>query len=323
MQKLLLAATALLLVGCAPRLQPSFNKDVQPQATDFGPHGDFMEWWYVSGYLPEQKLAFHWAEFKVAPTDIPTDVFFSHIAITDLNTGKMTFIEKNDTPNPFTGKATYPPLKLRDGEWTFEQVGQDFKLNAGPLVLNFVPQKPPVIHPPGYSGLPDVTGAMYYQSITRLGLSGTIGGQTVQGVAWLDHQWGGMQAGKQARWDWMSVHLTGGDDLMLYRVTTLDGREVQTFGSIVNKEGVARAATNVSMTPGRTWTSATGRKYVLSWQVRADEFDLSVNAVNDPQEILSYGTRVAYWEGPIQVQGQWQGQPQTGTGMMELVAGGL
>ena len=26
-----------------------------------------MEWWYVSGYLPEPKLAFHWAQFKVAP----------------------------------------------------------------------------------------------------------------------------------------------------------------------------------------------------------------------------------------------------------------
>lgn len=101
-------------------------------------------------------------------------MFFSHIAITNLTTGKVTFIEKNDSPNPFTGKASYPPLKLRDGDWTFEQVGNDFRLNAGPLALNFVPQKPPVIHPPGYSGVPELTGAMYYQSITRLGMTGTI-----------------------------------------------------------------------------------------------------------------------------------------------------
>lgn len=117
--------------------------------------------------------------------------------------------------------------------------------------------------------------------------------------------------------------MQNGDDLMLYRVTTMDGQPVQTFGSIVDKEGRARAAGNVSMTPGRTWTSATGPQYVLSWQIKADEFDLIVNAVNDPQELLSYGARVAYWEGPIHAQGTWQGQPATGQGMMELVAGEL
>lgn len=280
-----------------------------------------MEWWYVSGYLPENQLAFHWAQFKVALPGVPTDAFFSHIAITNLKTGKVTFLEKNETPNLWNGKASYPPLKLRDGAWTFEQVGKEFKLNAGPLALNFVPQKPPVIHPPGYSGVPEVTGAMYYQSITRLTMSGTIIGQPVQGVAWLDHQWGGMLAGQKARWDWMSVHLSGGEDLMLYRVMTMEGQSVQTFGTITSKEGVARAATNVVMTPGRTWTSDTGRQYTLSWQVKADEFNLNVNALNDPQELISKGTRTVYWEGPIRVEGTWKGQPEQGHGMMELVAG--
>ena len=132
-----------------------------------------------------------------------------------------------------------------------------------------------------------------------------------------------MEAGKQARWDWMRVHMQSGDDLMLYRVTTMDGQPVQTFGSIVDEEGRVRAAGNVSMMPGRTWTSATGRQYVLSWQVKADEFDLKVNVVNDPQELFSYGTRVAYWAGPVHAQGTWQGQPATGQDMMELVVGGL
>ena len=325
---LLSACAALALSSCAPRLQPSFDPAVQPRADDLGPHGDLMEWWYLSGYLPAQKLAFHWAQFKVSPPNFPTDVFFSHVAVTDLTTGKVTFLEQNESPQLGTGKASYPPLKLRDGDWTFEQTVSgprgEFKLNAGPLRLTLLPQKPPVIHPPGYSGVPELTGAMYYQSITRLGMGGTVAGKDVTGgVAWLDHQWGGMSAGTQARWDWLSAHMDGGEDLMLYRVLLPGGKVVQTFGTITDQAGQVRAATNVVMEPGRVWKSATGRDYVLDWHVRAGEFDLNVKAAHDDQELVSKGTRIVYWEGPVELSGTWRGQPGQGSGMMELVAGSL
>ncbi|WP_291426279.1 lipocalin-like domain-containing protein [Deinococcus sp.] len=325
MNKILICAAAALLVGCAPRLKPSFDPAVAPRADDLGPHGDLMEWWYLSGYLPGEKLAFHWAQFKVSTPRFPADLYFAHVAVTDLTTGRLTFLEQ--PLDLGRGKASYPPLRLQQGDWAFDQVmngaGQTarFNLAAGPLVLSAVPQKPPVIHPPGYSGVPNVTGAMYYQSVTRLHLTGTVAGRPVQGQAWLDHQWGGMAPGRGARWDWMSVQLSGGEDLMLYRVLSAEGQVVQTFGSVVDQQGIAHAATNVVMTPGRIWSAPSGHEYVLDWKVRADEFDLDVKAVHDNQELVSRSTGVTYWEGPIEVSGTWRGAPQTGGGMMELVAG--
>lgn len=321
MRLLLFGLTGLLLSACAPRLAPSFDPRTQPSATDFGPHGDLMEWWYVSSYLPDQKLAFHWAQFKLELPQYPLPFLVSHVAVTDLNTGKVQFIEHN--PSLSSGKISYPPLKINDGTWTFQQSETAFDLQAGPLALKLTPQKPPVIHPPGYSGVPETTGAMYYQSITRLALTGNINHQPVAGTAWLDHQWGNMAAGRKASWDWISLHLADGEDLMLYRVRTPDGKIVQTFGSIVDQQGIAHAAGNLQMQPGRVWTSPSERSYVLTWHVWAEEFDLKVSAIHDSQELLSQSSNVAYWEGPIEAQGTWRGQPASGTGMMELVSGSL
>lgn len=320
MKKLLLLSFSALLLGCAPRA--TFDPAVQPKADDFGPHGDPIEWWYLSGYLPEQKLAFHWAQFQVYPPELPLGIpaYFSHIAVTDLNTGQMRFWEQS--PALGNGQASFPPLKLSNRDWTFNQLPDNvFQLDAGPLKLSAKALKPPVIHPPGYSGVPEVTGAMYYQSITQLALSGSIGGQAVKGMAWLDHQWGGMNIGRKGVWDWMSIHLQSGDDLMLYRVRTLDGQAIQTFGTVVDKSGAIRALQNLKMQPGRTWKSESGREYTLTWKLEADGLALDVAAVRDQQEMLGGSTRIVYWEGPIEVSGTWQGAATQGNGMMELVSG--
>ncbi|ANE43238.1 lipocalin family protein [Deinococcus puniceus] len=316
---LLAAAAAALLSACAPT-QTTFDPLVQPLATDLGPHNNLMEWWYVSGSLPEEGLAFHWAQFQVRPPGVPLPIMISHVAVTDLATGKVTFIEKN--PAIGSGTASFPPLKLTNGDWTFQQEGGAFDLKAGPLNVRLTPQKGPVIHPPGYSGSPE-TGYLYYQGITRLALDGQINGRTVKGEAWLDHQWGNQIPGQAALWDWMAVQLAGGEDLMVYRVRTAAGKQTQLVGSIVDKAGVARAATNLTLEPGRTWTGSGGRVYTLSWRVKADEFDLNVDAVRDEQELLSRSTSIAYWEGPVRVSGTWRGQPETGKGMMEIVGGSL
>ncbi|GAA5514381.1 hypothetical protein Dcar01_03136 [Deinococcus carri] len=316
MPRALLVAATLLLSACVPTLQTAVDPARLPAATDYGPHAFPMEWWYVSGFLPEEGLAFHWAQFQVRAANVPVPVMISHLALTDLRTGQVTFLEQS----PGLGQAAFPPLKLGQGNWRLEQQGTDFRLNAGPLDLTLHPLKGPVLHPPGYSGSAE-TGLLYYQGVTRLALSGQVAGRSVQGQAWLDHQWGNQIPGRAALWDWFSVQLRGGDDLMVYRVRTPDGRVVQTVGSIVDARGNARPATNLTVEPGRTWQSAGGRTYTLSWHLRADEFDLTAEAVRDEQELLSRTTNIAYWEGPIRVMGTWGGQPETGQGMLEVVGG--
>ncbi|OOV15177.1 lipocalin family protein [Deinococcus sp. LM3] len=193
-------------------------------------------------------------------------------------------------------------------------------LKAGPLDLTLTPVKGPVLHPPGFSGSAD-TGVLFYQGITRLTLTGSVNGRAVQGEAWLDHQWGNQIPGQTALWDWFSVQLDGGRDLMVYRVRRLDGTVAQLIGSVVEPDGSVRAVRGLRAVPGEEWISPQGRKYTLGWQLVSDEFDLTVRAVRREQELLSRSTRIAYWEGPIEVSGVWAGEQARGTGMMELVSG--
>ncbi|GAA4021146.1 lipocalin family protein [Deinococcus rubellus] len=317
--KRLLWLAPVLLTACVPRAV-AFDPARIPDPAALGPNNAATEWWYVSGYLPDTQQAFHWAQFKVNYKGIP--YFAAHLAITDLNTGKLTFLEEGRQD----AKFSFPPLSVRQGDWTLTQSANTpaapFDLKAGPLQLTLTPEKGPVVHPPGYSGTPE-TGQLYYQSVTRLNVSGTIDGQPARGLAWLDHQWGDQQPGRNALWDWFGVHLSDGSDLMLYRVKTLDGTVVQLAGSEVGVDGVARAVGNVTMTPQRQWTSPSGRTYTLDWKVKSDRGDLTLKAVHDDQELLSKTTSIAYWEGPITGSGTWGSAPVTVLGMGEFVGGVL
>ena len=329
-----LAVILLALVGCVPTLQ-SFDPKRLPEASNWGPNPAAVEWWYVSGYLPEEGMVFHWAFFKGYFTPrftlgpIPLGVFFpgpfhaSDLAVTDLKANTKLFDERFDfSPDKPRGDSIveYPPLRLEQGDWKLVQEGQSYRLSAGPLDVRLTPLKPAVVHPPGYSGTPEV-GEMYYVSFTRLELEGRINGRSVKGQAWMDHQWGGQFAGQDAIWDWFGLHLSNNVDLMLYRVKDRTGKVVQVFGSATGGDGSIREIPNLRMTPLETWTSPSGRRYALSWQVEGDGLNLKLDPVRKDQELLTTSTRVAYWEGAVAGSGTWQGQVVQAKGMGEFVAG--
>lgn len=312
--------SALLFTSCLPAPQ-AFDPSRLPDANDLSSKNAATEWYYVSGYLPESGLAFHWAQFKVNYRGIPYNA--GHLAIADLRAGTLKLYENNSQQVRFG----FPPLNVEQGEWKLTQGAQAFTLQAGPLNLTLTPLKGPVVHPPGYSGTPEV-GRLYYQSITRLDVKGTAAlpnGETreARGLAWLDHQWGDQQPGAQARWDWFGLHLSDGSDLMLYRVRDGKDQVVQVAASRVGADGVAREVQNVTMTPGRVYRSPSGREYVLGWNVTAGDLSLSLDAVRDEQELLTKNTSVAYWEGPVRGTGTSGGQAITAEGMGEFVGGVL
>lgn len=315
MSRLVPLALALLLAACAPRAV-AFDPAHLPDPADLGPQNAATEWWYVSAYLPDSQESFHWAQFKVNYRGLLLHA--GHIAVTDLAKNTLDFLENRSQE----ASLSFPPLRVQQGDWKLVQEGNLYRLTAGPLDLTLTPLKAPVLHPPGYSGTPEV-GRMYYQSITRLDLTGTIAGKAVHGLAWLDHQWGDQTPGRAALWDWFGLHLSDGSDLMLYRVKKLDGTVVQLAGSRVGTDGVAREVKNLSMTPTRSWKSPTGRSYSLAWQVEADGLSLSLNAVRDDQELLAKSTSVAYWEGPVAGEGTADGQSIHAEGMGEFVGGAL
>ncbi|GAA6755957.1 attH protein [Thermus sp. 2.9] len=317
---------ALLLSACAPLLL-GVDPGRLPDPGDWDPKPAPLEWWYASGFAG--PYAFHFAFFKAYPPPayrilgLPGSLFgpfhAAHLALTDLRTGERRFLEVADQDLLAPRGRAEPGPRLWVGDWRFGREGEGFALQAGPLALFLLPEKPPVVHPPGYSGT-EATGRMYYQSYTRARAWGRVLGEEVIGEAWLDHQWGEQFAGLEATWDWFGLHLSDGSELMAYQVKDAQGRVVQVLGSRVDPLGRVDAL-DLAFVPLEAWKSPSGRVYTLSWRLEGADLDLTLRPLFRDGEILSRTTRVAYWEGPVAGEGRLKGYPVRARGMGEFVAG--
>ncbi len=298
---------------------------------DDGPHDVSTEWWYFNGHLSpagsEPLIAFHFVIFKVTAALIDGTGLMGHLTLTDLSTGEHTFEERLSLYIPAEGGG----FSLEMADWSMSGAGGDFRIAAGMddarFDLALTALKPAVIHPgPDGDGLvyyspQDVS---YYYSYTRLAAEGTLtidGKETAaEGTVWMDHQWGDFQI-DPAGWDWFSLHLDDGTELML---ATVRGDEIVKtgLGTYVDAEGTATAVT-AEVTPLDQWTSeATGGTYPIGWTVLVPEMGISLTLkpVTADAEVDPQTQNVpTYWEGPITAAGTREGRPLSGTGFAELV----
>ena len=193
------------------------------------------------------------------------------------------------------------------------------------LVLDLAPARPPT--PQGDGGLSRKSAtpgnASYYYSIPRLAARGTVSldGQSlpVQGLTWLDREWStSALEPDQAGWDWLSLQLEDGRDLMYYRLRYRDQTpHPYSAGSLMDPNGsvVPLGAGDVTMEPNTWWTSPTGRRYPIGWELDLPEGDrLRIQTPVPNQEM---DLTVTYWEGTVDAL-----DPQTGAlvgrGYLEL-----
>jgi predicted secreted hydrolase len=200
------------------------------------------------------------------------------------------------------------------------------------LDLELTPQKPAIIH--GENGVSQkVEGpgkASHYISFTRLDAAGTLSlngrEHKVSGLAWMDHEFstGSMGPG-QAGWDWMSIQLDDGSELMLYRMRRKDGSsDPYSSGTFVGPDGKARHLKwpEIVMEPGKVWVSpATGGRYPIAWRVAVPSLNLELTCTARfaAQEVVSErGLGPTYWEGAALYEGRRNGQAIHGTGYLEM-----
>ena len=127
--------------------------------------------------------------------------------------------------------AVAQPFRAWIDDWRMESLGDAFsplRLRAGgrgfSYDLGLRAEGPEVLQGrAGYSVKSERGQASYYYSAPFLRASGEIrlGRERVEvsGPAWLDREWSSQPLeADQPGWDWFSVHLEGGDKLMLYRM---------------------------------------------------------------------------------------------------------
>lgn len=316
---------------------------------DHHSHDDFKtEWWYFTGNLDGDdgnRFGYELTFFRegvrapgarsgTTSRFIVDDLKFAHFALTDVG-GKHFLVDQQVSRGAF-GEAGFDAADRLAwiGAWsvTLDAKGR-FSLKAtnsqAALRLELNGPMAPVIH--GIDGVSQksagVGNASHYYSQTRLTTSGeiTVNGRTrkVRGASWFDHEWATNQLGaNQAGWDWLSVQLTDGRELMLYRMRLTDGNvDPASSGSFVDGNGGKMHLTSrdFEMTPTRFWKSAkTQALYPIEWLVELPTLGarFRVRPVLDNQELDL--KPLSYWEGAVDVTGDEKGAAISGRGYLEL-----
>ena len=188
--------------------------------------------------------------------------------------------------------------------------------------------KPPVLN--GAAGLSqksaDPGNASYYYSVPRMQTEGSIhvdGREfTVSGLSWLDREWSTSALSEgQVGWDWFSIQLDDGRELMLYRLRREDG-SVDPFdsGTLVGTDGSVRrlGSGDVTYAPVKHWESPqTGARYPVEWRLVVEPLDIELD-VTPLLPGSEMDVSVRYWEGAVDVNGTRNGVAISGRGYVEL-----
>jgi len=321
---------------------------------DHGVHRDFKtEWWYFTGELKEEDgrefgYELTWFREGVMPMRpagasrfVVQDFKFAHFAVSDLAGGRFYFAQKvargaygeagngDGNPGPLAWIDDWRLTIESGGAWHIEAEDDGRKLE-----LDLTPVKGPVIE--GEDGVSHKAAggghASCYYSYTRMRSEGRLSmpgsaPAAVVGETWFDHEWASNQlAPDEVGWDWFSVQLSGGTELMLYRMRLKDGRaDSASSGTYTGKDGrvVYLKAGDFKLTPLEYWKSGmTGGNYPIRWAVEIPRLNLSLaitTPLKDQELALPW---LAYWEGLIHAAGSAGGTPVTGHGYLELTGYG-
>ena len=335
----LLFAAAIAVWGAGYRTAEPGYEYAFPR--DHFSHPEFQtEWWYYTGNLFDKEgrrfgfeLTFFRQAMARAGDDSPwnlEDLYLAHLALTDAAAGEFHHFERVNRAGPGLAGASFEKRRIWNGNWQVVWSGEVQQLRAVSdrftLQLNLTPSKPPVIH--GKDGISRKAAgpgrASHYVSFTRLHAGGQLmldGGKLeLRGSAWMDHEFFTHQLGEdQTGWDWMSIQLEDGTDVMLFRLRRKDGTiDPFSAGTFVDAGGrpVHLESLDFEMIPGRRW-----KDYPVEWTVRVPGLDLELRATTpvDGQELVSgSGYSPAYWEGAMDFEGVRAGKPVRGIGYLEM-----
>lgn len=294
---------------------------------DHGPHAGFrIEWWYVTANLQDAQghvFGVQWTLFRNALKAGPTQpgwhdstIWLGHAAVTSAT--RHYAAERYARGGVGQAGARAAPFSAWIDDWSFATrpgaAGPlaDMQLKAsGPQFaydLQLTSSRPLVLQGDnGYSRKSDQGQASYYYSQPFFTANGSVSldGKVYQvtGPAWLDREWSSQPlAAGQTGWDWFSLHLDRGEQLMLFRVRQKDGTGYLT-GTWIDREGHTQTLHNadIQLTPLAS-TDIDGRRIPTRWSLKipGKQLDITTDAVN-PKAWMNLN--IPYWEGPVQFEG--------------------
>jgi len=318
------------------------------------------EWWYFTGHLhtgdvSRPRFAYQFTFFRIGITEerpaldsawVTSSAIMGHAAVTDLSTGRHVFSEVLHREIPLLAAFEEHPAERigwsrapagTKALWWLDWSGEGFELSAADdrqgmsfRLTTRIDDAVVFQGPLGLSRKADSeNAASQYYSFTRLPTEGTLtwDGERfdVRGTSWMDKEFSSSHlADHQAGWDWFSLRLDDGRDLMLYLMRASDGSVDFASGTLVDPTGSDRVVyldeDDFEVSVLGHWSSpSTGARYPSRWRIRLDSgLTLEVRAAVPDQENRSrLPGGVYYWEGAVEIDGR-----ATGVGFVELTGYG-
>ncbi|PPD43475.1 MAG: iron ABC transporter permease [Methylocystis sp.] len=298
---------------------------------DHGAHEAFRtEWWYVTANLKGadgESYGVQWTLFRHALEPKSgagwddRNIFMAHAAATSAK--EHLFAQALARGGVGQAGVESAPFKAWIDDWRFEASDNGFtkaRISAKDARFSYdltlTRDAPFVLQgEAGFSRKAETGQASHYYSQPFFTVDGTLvlHGRAVKvaGRAWMDREWSSQPlAPDQKGWDWFSLHLSGGEKLMLFR---LRGARDYLSGNWIAPDGATRllAPGDIALEP--LSQSAVGGHYIPTrWRVQVKSRSLDI--VTAPLNPASWnGGTSAYWEGPISFSGS-----QNGEGYLEM-----
>jgi predicted secreted hydrolase len=339
---------------CAEEFKRALPGRIFSFPQDHFSHPEFKtEWWYYSGHLQSQELGKKTYGYQLTffRTGLKREeknqkskwsiqnLYFAHFAVTDESKKRFEYREKISRGSLGEAGASEKTFRIWIEDWSVEGKGpvmQDHLLKAGDknfgIELILTPERNPVIHGQnGTSQKAEGEGhASHYYSIPRLKTEGKIflkGEEaSVHGISWMDHEFGSNQLREyQAGWDWFSIQLDNGVDLMFYQVRHRDGTiDPYSSGTIIFPGGKHQyiPLKEFQVEVLEKWKSQKSEAtYPSKWSIKVPSHQIVLiltPTVKDQELITKESTRVTYWEGSVNVDGKYENSPMKGMGYVEL-----
>ena len=319
---------------------------------DYYSHDDFrIEWWYYTGHLKTdtgRPFGYQLTFFRVALDENNTlnnpsqwkigHIYFAHMTLSDIENKKFYFFERINRAGLGQAGAASDQLKVWNEDWSLTEEGRGghhLKAREGEVKidLKLEPSKPLVIHgKDGVSQKGEASGnASHYFTFTRMATEGqvTLKGKSypVKGLSWMDHEFSSNQLDEtQIGWDWFSVQLDNGTELMIYQIRKKGGAiEKNSSGTWVDINGKGSHLTLDEYTiqsEGQWVSEQSGTTYPSRWTLSVPKHGIRLQVTPEMAEQELHNLRsiaTSYWEGSVVVSGTVKEQPVKGKGYVELV----
>lgn len=315
---------------------------------DHASHPEFkLEWWYYTGNVRTaggRRFGYQVTFFRVGVDPSPTnpsrwavrDLHMTHLAVSDPQAKRYRFDERLSRGGPGLAGAAIDRYHVWNEDWRAQLDEQGRHVihavsDGSGVELVLDEGKPPVVN--GVNGISQkgaqAGNASHYYSLTRMPTRGTItvDGErfTVTGESWMDREFGTSFLEKEQQgWDWLSMQLSDGRELMLYQLRRADAsRDPRSSGTLVDQEGRAIHLTAddfLLKATGAAFKAASGASYPVRWAIQVPKAGLTLDVTTPMpnQELSTEAAGISYWEGMIDVDGTSGSQRITGHGYLEM-----